>query len=553
MAAWIVQPRTLIAIMFAALCLIGVLPAVASAAALGGENGIIFFTSGRGGTAGVDDEAKIYGRTILSDTGLGSVIGPFTTVAGKQHKHSAISPDRKTLAFSRGTPGTFVTEDFDIFLQDLDTGAVTPITTVGDDVTSDRPAFSPDGRFLAYDNEVGTDNTGNRDIFIRDLQSGTTTNLTDTLGSFEAETKAAWTPDSQTIYYSKGNPRATNTLDIKKRPAAGGSESVGVPNTFISEFQPSISPDGTQICYTLGDGFSSNTSILTAPLNNLAATTLIATGNGGNINCVFSPDGAMIAYTQGVFDSGGLVMEHSNGADLLPSFLTDEPAHFDGNADWAPDGRAQCFDAIVKTTPGKPVTVPLRCVDTGPKYEQTDVIELLRSIPAPVHGTVSDEVQGNPATVVYTPNAGFIGTEVLKFTGLDAHNFAAGGDKTLTIQVAPDPPIPLVLSGLKINSQIAHAKKNPKLSGKKKGTTISFTLNKNALVSFSFKRTAKLSTSAKSGKFTLAAKAGLNRVVFFGKTGKTKTLALGKYKVSVSATDSDGAKTPTQTKRFTLK
>jgi hypothetical protein len=550
MVARFAHPGVFFATVFSALALLGVVPTVVSAAALGGENGIIFFTSGRGGPAGNDNEAKIFGRTILSDTGLGSVIGPFTTATGVQHKHSAISPDRKTLAFSRGTPGTFLTEDFDIYLQDLDSGVVTPITTPGDGVNSDRPAFSPDGRYLAYDNEEGN-NIGGRDILVRDLQTGLTNNLTASAGIALAETKAAWTPDSQTIYYALGDPTGTNTLNIKKRPAAGGSETDGVSDTGISEFQPSISPDGTRICYTLGAGFSSDTSILVAPLNNLAATTIISTGSGGNINCVFSPDNNMIAYTQGVFTNGGLVMERASGEDLFPAFLTDEPGHFDGNADWAPDGRAQCSDVTVKTTPGKPVTVPLNCVDTGPQYEQTDVIELLKNLPAPVNGTTSPVTQGAPATFVYTPNPGFLGSEVLKFTGFDAHNFAAGGDKTITIQVALEPP---VLTDLKIASKIKFSKKkNPKLSTKKKGTTISFTLSKAANVSFSFKRTGKLSKSATSGKFTLAGKAGLNRVVFYGKTSKTKKLELGKYRLSVSAVDADGAKAPTQTKRFTLK
>jgi hypothetical protein len=542
----------LTALLLALFSLVSLFSASAFAAAVPGENGLIFFTSGRGGTAGNDNEAKIFGRQILSSTGLGSVVGPFTTTTGTQHKHSSISPDRTKLAFSRGTPGTFQTEDFDIYIQDLDSGVVTPITTPGDNITSDRPAFSPDGKFLAYDNEEGN-NIGGRDIFIRNLQTGTTTNLTNTAGNAFAETKAAWTPDSQTIYYALGDPTVTNDLDIKKRPAAGGSESIGVPDTGISEFQPSISPDGTHICYTLGTGFSSDTSILTAPLNNLASTQIIDTGNGGNINCVYSPDGTLIAYTQGVFTSGALVMEKSDGTDLAPITLTDEPAHFDGNADWAIDGRAQCSDVTVKTTPGTPVTLPLKCVDTGPNYEKTDVVEILRSVPAPVNGKVSAVTQGNPSTVVYTPNAGFLGNEVLKFTGFDAHQFAEGGDKTITVQVAAAPIAPLKLTGLKIASKIKHAKKNPKLSSKKKGTTISFTLSRAAKVTFSFKRTAKLSTSATTGKFTLSAKAGLNRVVFFGRTSKSKTLALGKYKLSVSAAAADGAKAPTQTKRFTLK
>jgi hypothetical protein len=526
----------------------GLMPGVGGAAAVPGENGLIFFTSGRGGPTGDDSQAKIYGREILSSTGLGDVIGPFATETG-QHKHSSISPDRKTLAYSLGTPGTFLTEDFDIYLKNLDTGVVTPITTPGDGNTADRPAFSPDGKYLSYDNEVGTNDTGGRDIFVRNLQTGITTNLTNTASV--TETKSAWTPDSQTLYYNTGDPTGTNTMNIMKRPALGGAETAGIPDSGISEFQPSVSPDGTHICFTLGSGFNSSTSIFSALTSNPASQTLIATGNGGNINCVFSPDGTLIAFTQGVFGSGELVMEPSDGSALVPTPLTDSLTHFDGNADWAVDGQPVCSDATVTTTPGKAVVLPLKCVDIGPEYEKTSVTVSLKS-PAPINGKLGTITQGSPATVVYTPNAGFIGNEAINFTGFDAHNFAQG-QKTVTVKVAPVTANPPVLTKLKVAKKIKHANKNPKLSTKKKGTTISFTLSKAAAVTFSFTRTGNLSKSAKSGKFTVAAKAGVNRVVFFGKTSKTKTLILGKYKVSVVAKGADGATSPAQTKRFSLK
>jgi len=50
-----------------------------------------------------------------------------------------------------------------------------------------------------------------------------------------------------------------------------------------------------------------------------------------------------------------------------------------------------------------------------------------------------------------------------------------------------------------------------------------------------------------AGRFTLAAKLGLNRVRFQGRLNATKRLALGRYRVSVSAQDAAGNTSKTVT------
>jgi Tol biopolymer transport system component len=415
------------------------MPAYVHAAALSGFNGRILFTSGRGGAPGDDAQAKIYMRTVIGSAGGGTVSAALTPTAGVQFKHPAWSPDRKYIVYSRGTPGTFLTEDFDIYVQDMTTGVATPITTPGDGVTSDRAAWSPDGTRIAYDNETGTNNTGKRDIFIQNMANGlpvgSPINRTNTPTLIE--TKAAWTPDSQTIYFAVGDPTGVNTMDIHRMPAGGGMPTLAVPDSGLSEFQPSISPDGSQICFTLGDGFSSNTSIIVAPIANPASGTVLATGNGGNINCVFSPDGTKVMYVNGVFAAGGIVFENADNTSLSPIFVEDVPSHFDGNPDWAPDGTPVCRDEAIQTSTGTPVTIPLDCVDTGPDYEKTTVAEFITSDP-PINGTLGDPVPGTPYTVIYTPNPGFNGVEIIKYNGFDARQFASP-ERTITITVAPAP------------------------------------------------------------------------------------------------------------------
>ncbi len=112
-----------------------------------------------------------------------------------------------------------------------------------------------------------------------------------------------------------------------------------IPDSTISEFQPSISPDGTKICFTLGTGLNGTADVFTADLATPASQTNLSDNVGtmpqhGDYNCTWSPDGTLIAYVMGTFTVGALVMERSD--DTSPSAITleDNANNFDGNPDW---------------------------------------------------------------------------------------------------------------------------------------------------------------------------------------------------------------------------
>jgi Tol biopolymer transport system component len=56
------------------------------------------------------------------------------------------------------------------------------------------PAWSPDGRFVAY----SSDRAGSMDLYVRDMGTGSTRRLTSTPG---AEAAASWSPDGARIAF----------------------------------------------------------------------------------------------------------------------------------------------------------------------------------------------------------------------------------------------------------------------------------------------------------------------------------------------------------------
>ncbi len=148
----------------------------------------------------------------------------------------AWSPDGRKLAFVGYDRGYSA-----IYVQTWETGELKKF--VGERGINGAPAWSPDGTKLA----VTLSFEKNPDIYVIDVNSGMRTRITTDPG---IDTEAAWSPDGQTLVWASdrgGQPQ------LYTAPATGGSQTrltfQGVRNE-----DPAFSPDGKWLALVNNDG-----------------------------------------------------------------------------------------------------------------------------------------------------------------------------------------------------------------------------------------------------------------------------------------------------------
>ena len=207
-------------------------------------------------------------------------------------------------------------------------------------------------------------------------------------------------------------------------------------------FQPSISPDGTKLRYTLsteGSALPNSALVVTAPLSAPSAITIIAdSATTGDYNCTWSPDGFFIAYVEGFAGPAEIFTENADGSrdphplDQCPHGVRRQPRlgsrrparvsrhHGHDRREHAGDlpGRLHGHGAGVRANGRK-------------EFEGTD----------PANGTVTQNLAGDPFT--YTPNQGFTGTDSFEVRSFDEFGFRIDrGTVTITVRAGPGQPPP---------------------------------------------------------------------------------------------------------------
>ena len=148
----------------------------------------------------------------------------------------AWSPDGRYLAYVSFEQGNSA-----IYMQDVSTGARELISS-GKGING-APSFSPDGKRMA----LTLSRSGNPEINVRDMATGRTNQITQ---HWSIDTEPVWSPDGRYIYFT--SDRGGRPQIYRVSPEGGNPERVTLEGDYNA--RASISPDGRRIAVAQGRG-----------------------------------------------------------------------------------------------------------------------------------------------------------------------------------------------------------------------------------------------------------------------------------------------------------
>jgi len=203
----------------------------------------------------------------------------------------AWSPDGRKLAYVSFEQGNSA-----IYMQDVATGARELISS-GAGING-APAFSPDGRKMA----LTLSRSGNPEIYVRDMATGGLTQLTQ---HWSIDTEPAWSPDGKFVYFTSdrgGKPQ------IYRVPASGGNPT---RVTLEGEYnaRASVAPDGRKIAVAQGRGNEYRIAVWDIETERFT----ILTPGRLDESPSYAPNGSMILYATREGDRGVLSAVSADG------------------------------------------------------------------------------------------------------------------------------------------------------------------------------------------------------------------------------------------------
>jgi dipeptidyl aminopeptidase/acylaminoacyl peptidase len=211
----------------------------------------------------------------------------------------------------------------DIFLINALTRELKSLIT---DSSHDKvPAWSPDGRSLAFESNRGSSDAGIFQIFVYNLDSGQSKKLTN--DSACSNYNPAWSPDGQKIvFYSRCTDNKNRQILVMDRDGTNKRQLTSSGESWF----PAWSPDGSFLAFT---------SYQNGPI-------YIMDNNGQNVHFLsdgcstnFSPDGQWIVFSSTCDDSQILLIHpDGSGKKAIGSLAGQNPS-------FSPDGQWIAFQS----------------------------------------------------------------------------------------------------------------------------------------------------------------------------------------------------------------
>ncbi len=444
--------------------------------------------------------------------------------------------------------------------------------------------LSPDGRH-AYSSDARGISVLDRDPLtgILTQKSGTAGCITDTgndntgtptcasgrvLGGADAE---AISPLGSTLYVASGADHGLSVFQVggdgsltQLTGTAGcitlsGSDGVGglscaTGRALTYPFGVAVSPDGRSL-YVIADN---NQPADGVAIFSVDAATGAAAQLPGTAGCI-TADGTSSAAA-GVCANGGPALVGIYDPTVSPDGTSVYLPGYDGQTlgIYQRETGPSCQAVSVSSRYQTAATVSLRCNDSDGDPVTTSLVTL------PAHGTLGSGDQAS-GTVVYTPQAGYRGTDSFTFAASDGTNSSTPATATITIAPPATPPATTPSGGagrahatpapvLTRLSQSAATWREVRSHPRRTPTTFSFTLNEGARVTLTFtqrvagqrvngacvtprpggRHTSQCARTLTLGALSVQGLAGHNRIAFNGHLPRLGWLPRGQ-RITVTA------------------